>query len=335
MSTHIKFFTCCCLQLCLALLLVTPAIAAEAPDARLQHALAQLADRAQPGVLGITVVDLDTRARIRINADHAYPMMSVFKAPVAAAVLAQVDAGRIRLNQQVTITRAQLVDGTAVPSIGAHFSGEQMHFTVERLLAAAVSDSDNTAVDALIRLLGGPEVVTQFLRKHGIDGMRVDLGEGDISHLFEETSNGQTIPINETDEAALARRQRGYRAYLNDPRNRTTPDAAAQLLEALWTGRLLSAESSKRLLDLMYGQTKPVRLRAGLPADVRFADKCGTSYSLDDETAAYNDIGILTWPSGHTVIVAAFLTESKADKRTRDALFAEIGRDVSAMAGAP
>ena len=335
MSTHIKFFTCCCLQLCLALLLVTPAIAAEAPDARLQHALAQLADRAQPGVLGITVVDLDTRARIRINADHAYPMMSVFKAPVAAAVLTQVDAGRIRLNQQVTITRAQLVDGTAVPSIGAHFSGEQMHFTVERLLAAAVSDSDNTAVDALIRLLGGPEVVTQFLRKHGIDGMRVDLGEGDISHLFEETSNGQTIPINETDEAALARRQRGYRAYLNDPRNRTTPDAAAQLLEALWTGRLLSAESSKRLLDLMYGQTKPVRLRAGLPADVRFADKCGTSYSLDDETAAYNDIGILTWPNGHTVIVAAFLTESKADKRTRDALFAEIGRDVSAMAGAP
>jgi beta-lactamase class A len=335
MSTHIKFFTCCCLQLCLALLLVTPAIAAEAPDARLQHALAQLADRAQPGVLGITVVDLDTRARIRINADHAYPMMSVFKAPVAAAVLAQVDAGRIRLNQQVTITRAQLVDGTAVPSIGAHFSGEQMHFTVERLLAAAVSDSDNTAVDALIRLLGGPQVVTQFLRKHGIDGMRVDLGEGDISHLFEETSNGQTIPINETDEAALARRQRGYRAYLNDPRNRTTPDAAAQLLEALWTGRLLSAESSKRLLDLMYGQTKPVRLRAGLPADVRFADKCGTSYSLDDETAAYNDIGILTWPNGHTVIVAAFLTESKADKRTRDALFAEIGRDVSAMAGAP
>jgi beta-lactamase class A len=335
MSTHIKFFTCCCLQLCLALLLVTPAIAAEAPDARLQHALAQLADRAQPGVLGITVVDLDTRARIRINADHAYPMMSVFKAPVAAAVLAQVDAGLIRLNQQVTITRAQLVDGTAVPSIGAHFSGEQMHFTVERLLAAAVSDSDNTAVDALIRLLGGPQVVTQFLRKHGIDGMRVDLGEGDISHLFEETSNGQTIPINETDEAALARRQRGYRAYLNDPRNRTTPDAAAQLLEALWTGRLLSAESSKRLLDLMYGQTKPVRLRAGLPADVRFADKCGTSYSLDDETAAYNDIGILTWPNGHTVIVAAFLTESKADKRTRDALFAEIGRDVSAMAGAP
>ncbi|MBB6242445.1 beta-lactamase class A [Rhodanobacter sp. MP1X3] len=85
----------------------------------------------------------------------------------------------------------------------------------------------------------------------------------------------------------------------------------------------------------MYGQTKPVRLRAGLPAGVRFADKCGTSYSLDGETAAYNDIGIITWPNGHTVIVAAFLTGSKADKNTRDALFAEIGKDVSVMSGPP
>ena len=151
MSMHIKFFICRWLNWCSALSLVTPAIAAKAPDTGLQHALAQLADKAQPGVLGITVVDMNTRARIRINADRAYPMMSVFKAPVAAAVLAQVDVGRIRLNQEVTITRAEVVDGTAVPSIGAHFSGEQMHFTVERLLAAAVSESDNTAVDASMR----------------------------------------------------------------------------------------------------------------------------------------------------------------------------------------
>ncbi len=335
MTKYIRLFVCGVAGLCLTFALVMPAMGAEAPDRGLQKALAQLADRVQPGVLGITVVDLDTRARIRIHADRAYPMMSVFKTPVAAAVLAQVDAGRIRLNQEVTITREQVVGGTAVPSIGAHFSGAQMHFTVERLLVAAVSESDNTAVDALIRLVGGPQVVTDFLRKHGIEGMRVDLGEGGISQIFADTANGQIIPTNETDEAALARRRRGYRAYLDDPRNRTTPEAAAEFLEKLWAGQLLSADSSRRLLDLMYGQTKPVRLRAGLPADVRFADKCGTSSSLDGETAAYNDIGILTWPNGHTVIVAAFLTGSKADKPTRDALFAEIGKDVSSMSAKP
>jgi beta-lactamase class A len=330
MTHRARAFVRHALSLCFALLLITPAMAAETSDARLQRALAQLADKARPGVLGITVVDLDTHTRTRINADHAYPMMSVFKAPVAATVFAQVDAGHISLQQEVTITRAEVVDGSAAPSIGAHFSGEQMRFTVAQLLKAAVSESDNTAVDALMRLVGGPQVVTEFLRKHGVDGMRVDLGEGDVSHIFEQTANGQTIPAGETDEAALARRRRGYRAYLDDPRDRTTPDAAADLLAKLWSGQLLSANSTRQLLDLMYGQTMPSRLRAGLPAGVRFADKCGTSYSLEGQTAAYNDIGIITWPNGHAVIVAAFLTQSRADKKTRDALFAEIGKDVSA-----
>jgi hypothetical protein len=65
------------------------------------------------------------------------------------------------------------------------------------------------------------------------------------------------------------------------------------------------------------------------PSGVRFADKCVTSYSLDGETAAFNDIGIMTWPSVHTLIVAVFLSASQADKTARDALFAEIGENTS------
>jgi beta-lactamase class A len=61
----------------------------------------------------------------------------------------------------------------------------------------------------------------------------------------------------------------------------------------------------------------------------RFADKCGTSYSLEGETAAFNDIGIMTGLDDHTIIVAAFLTASRADKEARDALFSEIGKDVA------
>jgi len=330
MRKCIRSFAGCGLILCVGLLLATPAMAAESPDARLQQVLAQLADRARPGVLGMTVVDLNTRVRTRINADRAYPMMSVFKAPVAAAVLAQIDAGRLALNQEVTIDRRDVVNGSAVPSVGAHFEGEQMHFTVEQLLVAAVSESDNTAVDALIRLVGGPHIVTSFLRAHGINGMRVDLTEAQVSDIFEDTANGQSIPARETEQAALARRRRGYRAYMKDPRNRTTPDAAADFLEKLWSGRLLSASSTKQLLGLMYGQTVPNRLRAGLPSGVRFADKCGTSYTLNGETAAFNDIGILTWPNGHTIIVAAFLSASQADKTARDALFSEIGKHLAA-----
>jgi beta-lactamase class A len=316
-------------SVCMTLALVRPASAADATDTRLQQVLAHLAKQAEPGVLGVTVLDLDTHARTRIHADRAYPMMSVIKVPVAAAVLAQIDAGHIRLQQEVTIHRRDVVGGAAVPSIGAHFTGEQMRFTVDRLLVATVSESDNTAVDALIRLVGGAQVVTGFLRAHGIEGMRVDLGEAGVDRIFEDTEHGRSIPTGENAQATLARERRGYQAYLRDPRNRSTPDAAVELLDKLWSGQLLSADSTQRLLRLMYGQTVPNRLRAGLPAGARFADKCGTSYSLEGQTAAYNDIGILTQPNGHTVIVAAFLTASQADKPARDALFAEIGKVVS------
>jgi len=316
--------------LCFAVVLVASATAAEVSDTRLHDALARLADAARPGTLGITVIDLDSHVRTRINADRAYPMMSVFKAPVAATVLAQIDEGKISPDQEVTIERGDVLTGAAVPSISAHFKGASMRFTVDRLLVAAVSESDNTAVDALIKLVGGPQVVTAYLRRHGIDGMRVDLSEAGVGRIFEGTDEGQTIPEEETDAARLARQRRGVQAFMADPRNTTTPDAAADFLEKLWKGQLLPAGSTKRLLALMYDQTVPNRMRAGLPTGLRFADKCGTSYTLEGVTAAFNDIGIVTWPNGHTVIVAAFLTGSQANAQARNTLFADIARAVTA-----
>lgn len=303
----------------------TSAQVAEVPGFRLQHVLTVLAESAKPGVLGITAVDLRTGTRVRVNAGRAFPMMSVIKAPVAAAVLARVDAGLIGLDQMVTIDRKDLVPGAAVPSIGALFEGGRMRFTVRRLLSATVSESDNTAVDALIKLVGGPRVVTQFLQDHGIDSMRVDLSEGDVDRIFRDTTGGRTIPDGESDLAALSRQRRGYRAFMQDPSNRTTPDAAADFLEKLWAGKLLSRESTKRLIELMEAQTLPLRLRARLPKGARLADKCGTSYTLEGQTAAFNDIGVITTPDGRAIVVAAFLTGSRADKEARDKLFAQIG----------
>jgi beta-lactamase class A len=292
-----------------------------------------LAHRALPGTLGIAVFDPRSGMSWRVNADRAYPMMSVFKAPVAAMILARIDAGTLSLDQKVTLTRADVRDGSAVPSIGAHFVGERMTFTVERLLVAAVSESDNTAADALVRLAGGPGEVTAFLKAHGIDGMRVDLDEGGVASIFDDVQDGKPLPEHETPQQEHERRLRGFRAYLADPRNRSTPDAAIAFLRKLWSGELLSHASTQRLIGLMEAQTVPDRLRAGLPDGIRFADKCGTSTSLDGQTAAYNDIGAITWPDGHIVFVAAFLTASHASTAERNALFAELGRDLAAAFG--
>lgn len=309
-------------------LLATQPSARQANRAVLQGKLEALARRARPGTFGIVVLDPQSGERWSVNADRAYPMMSTFKAPVAAAVFARIDRGALSMDKTITLTRADIVNGSAVPSIGAHFHGERMSFTVRRLLAAAVSDSDNTAVDALLKLVP-PREVTAFLRAHGITGMRVDMGEAGVSRIFEQLTAGQSPPADETNSARQQRLQRGYRAYLADPRNRSTADAAADFLDKLQRGELLSASSTRALLALMRAQTTPDRIRQGLPGDVRFADKCGTSYTLDGLTAAYNDIGILTWPDGRSVIVAAFLTASTASKAGREALFADLGRTIA------
>jgi len=309
-------------------------VAAVAPADKLQRALDKAMQQARPGQLGAAVLDLRSGAQARVNGAQAFPMMSVFKAPVAAAVLSRIDDGSLSLKQPVTITRDQVLDGSAVPSIGERFRGEQMSFTIDELLTAAVSQSDNTAVDALIRVIGGPQVVTAYLHAHGIEGMRIDLPEGGLSRIFNDLRPGETVPVNETAQAKMARRQRGYQAFLADPRNRSTPDAAVDFLRKLHGNELLSTASTQHLLRLMAEQTIPNRMRAGLPKGMGLADKTGSSGTTGGRTAAYNDIGILTWPDGRVVIIAAFLFDSPASVEARDAVFADLARSV-AEASAP
>ncbi|HEY0197233.1 MAG TPA: class A beta-lactamase [Rhodanobacter sp.] len=328
----VPLFAAACLGISLALICAaasarttTPAPLSATRISGLQDHIDALVRRSRPGSLGVAVLDLHSGIEWRANAAQPFPMMSVFKAPVAAVVLAQVEQGELSMDQAVIVHRSELESG----AIRDHFRGEQMSFTVRQLLTAAVSKSDNTAVDVLLTRVGGPEAVTAFLRTHGIDGMRVDLGERGFNPIFEDLPPNQPPPVGETAAQELTRLRRGYDAYLADPRNRSTPDAAVSFLRKLWEKKLLSPTSTQYLVDLMYAQTMPSRLRAGLPAGIRLADKCGTSYTLEDRTAAFNDIGILVWPDGHVVVVAAFLTASTASQDERQAIFVDLAREVA------
>ncbi len=295
----------------------------------MQNRLDALAQRASPGVMGIAVVDLQSGAHWEVNIDREYPMMSVFKAPLGATVLHQIDRGQLSWNQTVTLTRTDLRSGAS--AIRDNFKGEKMSFTVRQLLTDAVSHSDNTAADALVKLIGGPHVATVFLAEHGIAGMHVDMDEGTVSGIFNNLGSASGPLAHESAAERDQRLRGGYAAYLADPRNRATPQAAVNFLRSLWAGRLLSAASTHYLLRLLYAQTVPRRLRNGLPDGTRLADKCGTSETVSGLTAAYNDIGIATGPDGHTIIVAAFLMASNASQAEMDAMYSELGRDVAGL----
>ncbi|MGN2244014.1 serine hydrolase [Frateuria sp. GZRR33] len=66
----------------------------------------------------------------------------------------------------------------------------------------------------------------------------------------------------ETPAEEQQRLKRGYRAFLGDPRNCSTPEAAAMFLDKLWRRQLLSAAATADLLDFMDAQRKPRHLRA-------------------------------------------------------------------------
>jgi beta-lactamase class A len=303
-------------------LMAAVSAASAAATSNLQVKLNALAKTAHPGTLGISILDLKSGDVWKVDAKKEYPMMSVFKAPVAAAVLSLMDQGKLSLQQTITLTRADLRPGAS--DIAKNFQGNSMTFSISGLLQGAVSRSDNTAVDALIQFIGGPKIVTDFLKAHGIKGMHVELDERGVSHVFSGLGEATEPPADETAEARNARMERGYAAYLADPRNRSTPDAAVLFLRMLWQGQLLSGTSTQRLLDLMYGQTACSRFRTNIPADVRLADKCGTSLTLNGMTPAYNDIGIMTLPGDRNIIIAAFLSGSHASTEDRDKVFTDL-----------
>jgi len=168
---------------CLALLAAATTFASEAApgnNAALQSRLVALAERARPGTLGGAGFDLRSGASWRINAERGYPMMSVFKAPLGATVLERADRGELSLDRTITLTLADLRPGPG--PIRGELQNGRAEFSVRRLLDAAVSESDNTAADALVKLVGGPTAVTAFLRAHGIDGIRVDRDERILAH---------------------------------------------------------------------------------------------------------------------------------------------------------
>ena len=99
-------------------------------------------------------------------------MQSVFKLPLAIEVLAHVDAGAIRLDDELRIKPSDVRPGPGgsladeLPEAG----GER---TVLDLLERMMIQSDNTAADVLLDRVGGPRRVTERLRGFGIDGIDV------------------------------------------------------------------------------------------------------------------------------------------------------------------
>lgn len=279
----------------LAASLVLPALGrrALAAEGGLTSQVVAALEARHGGQLGVSVIDTGSGHRFGYRADDRFPLCSTYKALAAAAILAAVDHGRLRLDQPVVYGKDKLVPYS--PETGTHVGPPGLPLAA--VCAAGVTLSDNTAGNLMLEAVGGPAGLTAWLR-----------------------STGDTVTRLDRWETAL----NDYRP--GDPRDTTTPAAMAETLRRLLLGPVLSPASRRQLTDwLRADQVGAARLRAGLPAGWRIGDKTGSG-----GMKATNDVGILWPPSGAPLIVAVYYLGARADMAGRNAVIADLGRLIAA-----
>lgn len=269
---------------------------ADAEDfAGLQPRIAEI-EKASGGRLGVAALDTATGRQFGHRADERFPMCSTFKMLLVSAVLKRVDEGSERLDRVVHYTRGDLLE--YAPTTRQHVA---TGMTVAALCEAAITLSDNTAANLLLQAIGGPGGVTAFARMISDGVTRLDRNEPTLN---------TAIP--------------------GDPRDTSTPMWMVRDLRQIALGKVLAPGSRERLLGWMLAcKTGDQRLRAGLPAGWKIADKTGSG-----ERGMANDLAIV-WPHHRApVLIAVYLTGATVDQAHQDAAIAAVGKAVaSGLAG--
>jgi beta-lactamase class A len=227
------------------------------------------------------------------------PMQSVFKLPLAVAVLHQVEQGRLSLDQPVRFLPQDRILPHVYSPLQDEYPDAGIDVTLRELLRLTVSLSDNVAADILLRLAGGPKAVDRYIAELGIRGFHLRDSEAGLHH----------------DVSAQ------YRNWFK-------PAGAAQLLRRLSDNSPLTPEHTQLLLGWMTPSEPTKRLDGDLPGGIRVAHKSGTSDVDRGVAHATNDIGLIPLPDGRRIAIAVFVTDSTADGDTRENVIARIGRAV-------
>lgn len=280
------------------------------------------------GKLGIAVRSVDRGWLAAANGDARLPQQSVSKLWVAMTVLDARDAGRLSLNDDVTVTREDLT--LFHQPIAALVKGDGYKTNVRELLRRALTMSDNTANDRLLRFVGGPDVVRAFIRRKGLGDIKFGPGERLLQSQTAglawrsdfATGNGFT---RARASLPLAARAQAFDSYIANPPDGAAPAAIADALARLKQGELLSADSTAFLLTTMEeSHTGKQRLRGAVPAGWSFGHKTGTGQDLGTRTAGYNDVGILTAPGGRSYAVAVMIGDTPRPIPERQALMQSV-----------
>ncbi|HET9811109.1 MAG TPA: class A beta-lactamase [Sphingomicrobium sp.] len=266
------------------------------------------------GRVGIAVRSIDDGWATGWKEDELYPQQSVSKLWVSITALDSVDKGKVELDDRVSLGKSDLT--LFHQPIRSKILGGGYTTTLEDLMVKAITTSDNTANDKLMRSVGGADAVRKMIAAKHLGAIRFYNGERALQSKIAGLIWSQSYSLgNAFFEArnALPKsvRRAAFNRYIEDPYDGAAPSAIVNALARLKKGDLLSPASTTRLLNIMGNtHTGPNRLRGGLRPGWTISHKTGTGQELDGVQAGYNDIGILTAPDGRSYAVAVMIKKT-------------------------
>jgi beta-lactamase class A len=194
---------------------------------------------------GVFFVDLDTGAYMNLNGNNTFAAASTIKVPILIALFQEVDAGKIRLDEPLTMQAEYVAEGSG--DMQDQPVGTQ--YTVLETARKMITISDNTATNMLIARLGGQNVLNQRFQSWGLSSTQIQNFLPDIQGT-----------------------------------NTTSPKDLVYLMAMVEKGGLLSLRSRDRVLDIMQATENNSLLPQGLGNDATIAHKTGNIGSVLADT---------------------------------------------------
>lgn len=280
----------------------------------------------------ISVRDVSEGWTISYNPARLCPQQSVSKLWVALTVFDQIDNGRLRLDDAVHVGPDDL---TLFHQPIRDLVGETgFDTTIGDLLDRALTESDNTANDVLLRQVGGPDAVRAALSARNINNIRFGPGERQLQSRIAGIKWHQDLASKyafEKKRKAIpqSKRRALLKKYAQDPVDGASAEAITATLARLVRGELLSSQSTNVLLNMMSAsKTGHLRLSAAIEPGWQLIHKTGTGQSVGSLVAGFNDVGVLMSPDGHQYAVAVMIADSTQRLAKRQKLIADVARTV-------
>lgn len=279
-------------------------------------------------IIGITAIFIEKDKIVTHNGNKRFFMASTIKLPIALAFLRRVDEKKDSLNRVIKLDFNNSVPGSG--SLHHIFEKKRISMSSQQILKYMLTDSDNSASDAILQAVNGPEYVTKLMYTLGFKNILINrsilemfMDTNHVDHSFLEKPRTVYSWQKIFNSVPLKQKVLAWQRFEKDIRDSTTPDDMANLLVKLYKKQALSESSTKFLIDTM-GQcrTGRSRLKGLLPANVKVAHKTGTWAIGEQNYLKYpgsrnlfrfaSDVGIITLPNNKGHIAIAVYVKSKA-----------------------